>query len=375
MGTGVGIAFGQGVSGFLGPTFGWRTPFLVISIPALGCAAAVLFTVQDPERGGMEKAVMERRRHEAAAASYVELNVSAGENGQANKGPPSPVTRRNVQQSPSNEEESSIVDSPTVHIEETDEYIEAFHCGQDWKSHCATTFMLLSTPTVVLTLLQGAPGCVPWGIVNTYLNDFLSENRGMSVEGATVVVLCFGIGNFFGMVLGGAGGRYLYRTNPRYPPLFGGIMAIMGCIPFWFLLNDIDSNSHFLTIGTITVLAGIGSGATGPIVKATLQNVTLPTTRGQSFAMYTLFDDFGRGLGPVFVSILIVNLGGRTPAFNIGTLGWIVCGVLNACMFFTVAKDETKVQATLAASLTSGTHPDAGNDEDLAGCTPMVGFV
>jgi hypothetical protein len=41
---------------------------------------------------------------------------------------------------------------------------------------------LLSTPSVLLALLQGAPGCIPWGIVNAFLNDFLSQDRGMTVE-------------------------------------------------------------------------------------------------------------------------------------------------------------------------------------------------
>ena len=117
------------------------------------------------------------------------------------------------------------------------------------------------------------------------------------------------------------------------------------------LLNTIDELSPFLYVGAITLLGGLGTGVTGPIVKATLQNVTLPTTRGQAFAIYNLFDDFGRGLGPVFVSLLIVNMGGRTPAFNLGVFGWVICGILNLLIYFTVEHDERKTQATLAASL------------------------
>jgi outer membrane murein-binding lipoprotein Lpp len=55
-------------------------------------------------------------------------------------------------------------------------------CGQDLRSHLVTLLSLLSCPTVLLTFLQGAPGCLPWGIVNSYLNDFLAEDRGMTVE-------------------------------------------------------------------------------------------------------------------------------------------------------------------------------------------------
>lgn len=175
-------------------------------------------------------------------------------------------------------------------------------------------------------------------------------------QGATTVVLCFGLGNFLGLLVGGGGGSFLYRLDPRFPALLAGSSAILGCIPFWLLLTTINGSSNFLYIGVITVLAGLGSGVTGPIVKATLTNVTLPTTRGQAFAIFNLFDDFGRGLGPVFVSLLIVHLGGRTPAFKFAVLGWVVCGILNSLIYITVARDERKVQVTLAASLHHASH-------------------
>lgn len=52
-------------------------------------------------------------------------------------------------------------------------------CGDFYHRNMEPTIksmkVLLSTPTVALALLQGAPGCLPWGIVNTYLNDFVSR--------------------------------------------------------------------------------------------------------------------------------------------------------------------------------------------------------
>jgi predicted MFS family arabinose efflux permease len=170
----------------------------------------------------------------------------------------------------------------------------------------------------------------------------------MTVQGATMTVLLFGFGNLFGMLTGGGGGRYLYGRNPRYPPVFAGGMAILGCFPFWLLLNIVNVETNSFLVVIISVLAGLGSGVTGPIVKATLLNVTLPTARGQAFALFNTFDDFGRGLGPLFVSLLIARLG-RTQAFNVGVLGWILCGVFNVCMYYFVDSDEVKVQAVLGA--------------------------
>ena len=168
-----------------------------------------------------------------------------------------------------------------------------------------------------------------------------------------MVILVFGVGNFFGLVLGGSGGTYLYRRDKRYPALLAGSMAITGCIPFWILLNAVKAGTDPLFVIVVALSAGLFSGGTGPIVKATLQNVTLPQTRGQAFALFNTFDDFGRGLGPVFIAWLIINFGGRTNAFNIGVIGWILCGIMNLVMYFTVIEDEDRVQRILTANLSA----------------------
>ena len=127
---------------------------------------------------------------------------------------------------------------------------------------------------------------------------------------------------------------------------------MLGCIPFWMLLNKVDAaTSSVRQIIAIAWLAGFGSGPTGAIIKAILTNVTLPQTRGQAFALFNLFDDFGKGLGPFFVALLIDRLGGRLPAFNIGVLGWVICGAANMATFFTVVKDETRIQTILSRDL------------------------
>lgn len=170
IGTGVGIAFGQGVAGFLGPTFGWRLPFLVVSIPALVCAALVLFTVPDPERGSMEKVVIDMRQHPMESdkvehGNGIEMKSFKQSDGDS-------VSRTDDHVSKGSVASFSRQDSTTNRT----------CCGQDWRTHFMTLLSLLSCPTVILTFLQGAPGCLPWGIVNSFLNDFLAEDRGMTVE-------------------------------------------------------------------------------------------------------------------------------------------------------------------------------------------------
>lgn len=361
MGTGLGISLGQGIAGFFGPTFGWRVPFLLVSIPALTCAIIVYLTVQEPERGQMEHAFLERQKQtlketatDTSDATPKELEMQHLKPKEESTLPPvavlglrrrSPsIDRKITEDSSSGEEQDNYKDNSLP--------ASALHRCYRRRilPTLATLKVLCQTPTVVLALFQGAPGCLPWGIVNTYLTDFLAEDRGMSVEFATFTVLWFGLGNFFGLVLGGVGGQYLYQVDKRYPALLAGSMAIFGCAPFWVLLNGVNNNSSFVFIAFVALVAGAAAGVTGPIIKATLQNVTLPTMRGQAFALMNTFDDFGRGLGPVFLALLITSAGGRTPAFNLGTLGWVMCGILNSAVFFTAERDEHQVQATLAAS-------------------------
>lgn len=379
MGTGIGISVGQGIAGFLGPTFGWRLPFLVVSIPALICAATVLYTVKDPERGCMEQVVLERKK----ATTITGETSDGGEIEQTEK----EMEMQSLQPTRNNDTTETMVSSKPVSESSIRKRSPRDCCPSSKKpdedsldpnqkepsmkaKKTITLFwhhleaakqalkILLKTPTVVFALLQGAPGCLPWGVVNTYLNDFLAEDRGMTVEFATFTVLIFGLGNFFGLIMGGAGGQYLYAVDKRYPALLAGSMAIFGCVPFWVLLNGVNNNSSFVFVMFVSIVAGTAAGGTGPIIKATLQNVTLPHMRGQAFALFNTADDFGRGIGPVFVSYLITTTGGRTPAFNLGTLGWAVCGVFNLLIFFTAERDEQEVQAALSATLGPQPHAD-----------------
>ncbi len=45
----------------------------------------------------------------------------------------------------------------------------------------------------------------------TYMNDYLSQEKGFTVESATVVLLLFGIVGGVGIAAGGAGGQWLYN--------------------------------------------------------------------------------------------------------------------------------------------------------------------
>lgn len=161
IGMGIGISLGQGIAGFVGPTLGWRVPFLVISIPALICAIAFYCLVQDPERGGMEEAVRNRQTTTATRqlsllddqeedsttqlessstrgelTSLVELSqLESDDNGQSAQRWPNDHTL--LQQS-----------TTSASLSEKDS------AGFNLRVHWAAFKSLVSTPTVALALLQ-----------------------------------------------------------------------------------------------------------------------------------------------------------------------------------------------------------------------------
>lgn len=352
-GTGAGIAVGQAIAGFLGPVYGWRVPFLVVAIPALATAVMVLFTVPDPQRGAMDIPTMDSHddNGDPTGLALVDLHPKSH--------------RYNVLPSPPKEAESP--QNAMVALNETqiaedyfDGVCEDYYSSVsilDLQIHLRTMIKLLSTPTVLLAIVQGAPGCITWGIINVFLNDFLSEDRGFTVQMATTTLMFFSVGNGLGLfLLGGGMGQRLYRMDKRYPALLAGASAILACWPLWLLFNKIDIVTPYWKVVAVSMLAGFGSGPTGPIIKATLTNVTHPRTRGQAFAFFNLFDDFGKGLGPFFVSLLITAMGGRLLAFNVGILGWVICGLANLAIYCFVERDEVNMQLELSPR----------NDRDLS---------
>jgi MFS family permease len=96
---------------------------------------------------------------------------------------------------------------------------------------------------------QGIVGCVPWGVVATFLNDYLAQDRQLGVLASTFVQTLLGLGGLLGTIVGGYYGQKFYNRRPRFMSLFMGTAAIIGAIPFIVLVNlppgqSSSSSSH-----------------------------------------------------------------------------------------------------------------------------------
>lgn len=285
---GLGIAGGQLLAGFVGPAMGWRLPFIIVAVPNFFLCALMLFTVKEPPRGITEESLRDLI-----------------EKGMAYTG------RINWRQ-----------------------YRELFRIKSN-----------------LLAFLQGIPGTVPWGVFFIYLNDFYSQDKGFSVEAATLIVMLIGAAAILGGFIGGLIGNRVYNIRPKYLPLLCGASTLVGIVPMALLLNypgsagAADQNVAVpLALGFLT---GFLVSVTGPNVKAMLLNVNTPETRGSIFALFNLTDNLGKGFGPVIISFFIVRFG-RLAAFNIANLFWVVCGLFLLVMIWAFPKDEAALRDTLA---------------------------
>lgn len=315
--TGLGLAVGQAIAGFAGemggrllppprarcapadprrpsrpragPSIGWRWPFVIVALPAIGVATLMLLTTEEPTRGVTEAALQERW---AAEPGF--------------------------------------------------EYSERI----TWRK----LGRLLRIPTNALVIAQGLPGCLPWGMLLTFLNDYLSQDRGLSVGAATAVVLAVGLGGGVGVVGGGLAGQWLYNRRKWSMPVFIGTATMLGAPPLWYLVNA-DLRGSLPAAFAAAALAGVMSSVVGPNMRAMMMNVNEPETRGVALALQTMLDDLGKGLGPALVAAIISTVG-RTAAFNISTAGWLPCGALLLATSLTLARDEEAMQRRLKRSIT-----------------------
>ncbi|KAK9838287.1 hypothetical protein WJX81_002411 [Elliptochloris bilobata] len=283
--TACGLVLGQAVAGFVGSAWGWRWPFVLVALPALGVAAIMLVTTREPPRGGTEAAL---------SKAYASGEFQYAERISLRKAAALGRTRSNL-----------------------------------------------------AVVLQGLPGSLPWGVLITFLNDFLSQQKGLTVPQATVVVIVAGSGGAVGVLGGGFLGQQLHAVWRPAMPLFTGACVMAASFPVWAIIN-----SRLYGAGAMPAFMALGfAGAMlasppGPNARGIILNVNEPEVRGVAMAMQTVLDDLGKGLG-LYVLALMISAWGRETAFNVAIAGWLPCGLIFACAALTLGRDEDAMQERL----------------------------
>jgi len=143
-----------------------------------------------------------------------------------------------------------------------------------------------------------------------------------------------------------------YKKDERSPAILMGLSIILTCIPMYLLVNmNFYKHGRSITIAcTLSFLAGFLSIFPIPIERAILTNCVLPETRGCANSFLNIIDDLGKGFGPFLLSRMISSLG-RRAAFNSSLIGWLLGGSVCMGMFYTIRRDERKVQDQIRIKL------------------------
>ena len=316
-----GVGMGQGIAGYVGSEYGWRTPFVVVAVPGVIVGFLFLASVKEPKRGIMDG-------NSYSSDDLVGVAASAG--GGTHSSSHGTISGSGDGDGGQNNKEASV--------------------WEQIKTGAQTSWIsikwVLAVPTNKFALLQGIPGCVPWSVINAFMNDYLATNKGLSVPHATSIMLGFSLGGFLGMVFGGILGQKAYNESPRTFCNSMAIMVVLGGLPWLYLVSTDNYNDSFLNMAshiTIAAIAGVLCTYTGVNVRAMVIHVNPPDQRGAAFSLFNLTDDLGRGFGPAIVAQL-VGLFGREKAFMFSFSSWGVCAILLYFTGSTLGKDAEDVR-------------------------------
>ena len=362
--TGAGIAFGQIMSGAVGPKYGWKVPFVVSAAPAVFFAFLTWMLVDEPVRGGMDVKVNGNHfglQNRAASRGVGEESEEGGvaiggeEKKKKKKQKKSSCKDSSKSSSKRDENEDDIISQLSVSD------IEIYSGKMDVQK----LKRQLRVKTNVLVFIQGVFGTIPWGVLNAYFVDYLHANRGLTVGQGTAAVTLFGFGGAIGVIGGGVWGQRLYNRNKSSVAVLMGLSTMLGALPSYYFVNSTYFGPSESLLYFSCFVTGILCSLTPPNVRAVLMNINPPETRGSVFACYSQVDDIGKGLGPVFIAGLIVVFNGRQIAFNVAFSMWFICGLFLLMMKGTIEKDaETASRQMEAEIVRSPARERTQNEED-----------
>jgi len=223
-----------------------------------------------------------------------------------------------------------------------------------------------------ILLWYGFLTSIPWGIVFVFLNDYLSQEKGFSVEQATFLVMLFGVGCAIGGITGGYLGQLFMRGNRSFLPLYMAASTFLGIFPFAFLLNSEFPHHNGWEAKFLAVLGGCIASLPSVNVRPCILNVNPPESRGAALTTANLFVALGRGIGPSCIVLLgSIFQASRQASFNITlSVFWTISGVQLLFLARTLPRDQDAMEEDLAryAAASNGGNTDGnGADEEQGG--------
>ncbi|VEU33658.1 unnamed protein product [Pseudo-nitzschia multistriata] len=285
---GMGITLGQIYAGEVGPTRSWQYPFYASASVQLVMAMMIALWVEEPIRGGKEQALQGVFKSGNKYERQLTMKGFAD------------TMRKNA---------------------------------SNW-----------------ILLWYGFFTSLPWGIVFVFLNDYLSQEKGFSVQEATFLVMLFGVGCAIGGLTGGYLGQLFMRGNRSNLPLYMAVSTFLGIFPFLLLLNSEFPNHNGIRSKFYSVLGGCIASLPSVNVRPCIINVNPPESRGAALTAANLFVTLGRGIGPCCITLLgsVFSLS-RQSSFNTTLLVfWTIAAAQMLFLAKTLPEDQDRMEEALA---------------------------
>jgi len=295
---GAGILFGQVYAGVVGSQKGWRGPFYLSGALTIVSSLLVLRFVNEPVRGAKEKALQDML---ASGAKY----------------------------------EKKLTLEDFMHA-------------------------MLRNRSNALLIWFGFFTSIPWGVIFTFLNDYLSQEQGMSVPDATMLVLWFGIGCALGGIFGGYLGQLTMSMSTSYLPLFMAASTFLGIFPFIALLNGPFHTASILPC-FYSLLGGLVANLPSVNMRPCIINVNAPEVRGASLNASNVAINLARGAGPSCITIMGAIWGvSRQFSFNVTIIVfWVISAIQLVFLSKTLPHDQDAMEMELARYAETALGKDA----------------
>jgi len=186
-------------------------------------------------------------------------------------------------------------------------------------------------------------------VLFVYLNDYLSQERGLSVQDATFIIALFGIGSAAGGIVGGFIGGIVSIISRSLLPLFMAVTTLLAVLPFLALLDDIRYDKASLIPCFYAFTGGCLAAIPSVNVRPIIIQVNLPEVRGSILTAANLIINGARGCGPTILTLLMGSLRlSRAYGFNIILiLFWTLNSITLAILAKTLPDDQDLMETEL----------------------------
>jgi MFS family permease len=217
---------------------------------------------------------------------------------------------------------------------------------------------VLRTPTILVAVLQGTAGSMPWVVMGFFLVNWMNEELGFSVElqfddlahSAPLFFAAIVVGAAISNFMGGVIGDWAEQVSPRYGRTAIGQFSVFSGVPLTYLLF---AQGHNMSVGqlfalcffTALMIGWPGRGAKEPMMQA----VVAPELRSSAYAATSVIEGGLSASAGVIAGALADSVGFTQAMLWTIPVPWIACGLLFTLFYFTYPQDAARLRQQMAA--------------------------